>query len=44
MFQSYQSKQINPDGDKLPKLINLFFKFQSYQSKQINPDSPSNGS
>ena len=38
-FQSYQSKQINPDSCGV---FNLYkpgnLQFQSYQSKQINPD------
>ena len=38
MFQSYQSKQINPDMGELIKAIAEFISFQSYQSKQINPD------
>ena len=38
MFQSYQSKQINPDKKKIAINDNNEKKFQSYQSKQINPD------
>ena len=39
MFQSYQSKQINPDEGNINLLHKLQDeKFQSYQSKQINPD------
>jgi len=38
-FQSYQSKQINPDSQYLRRNNGLRCnKFQSYQSKQINPD------
>ena len=37
-FQSYQSKQINPDADEKAENAVLKQKFQSYQSKQINPD------
>ena len=37
-FQSYQSKQINPDLRKSSRGMSLRMKFQSYQSKQINPD------
>ena len=38
MFQSYQSKQINPDKVKLGVQFKEKATFQSYQSKQINPD------
>ena len=38
MFQSYQSKQINPDSKKLQNQVLSAKGFQSYQSKQINPD------
>ena len=38
MFQSYQSKQINPDLWIATLLEKDFPRFQSYQSKQINPD------
>ena len=38
-FQSYQSRQINPDGYITADEISLRNKFQSYQSKQINPDN-----
>ena len=37
-FQSYQSKQINPDEFKQETYDRLLEVFQSYQSKQINPD------
>ena len=38
-FQSYQSKQINPDFGFLNAQLDCGKdKFQSYQSKQINPD------
>ena len=38
MFQSYQSKQINPDQSRRIHDSNMEEMFQSYQSKQINPD------
>ena len=37
-FQSYQSKQINPDMSIATTVLDAAEKFQSYQSKQINPD------
>ena len=37
-FQSYQSKQINPDLKGVQTMKTKTLKFQSYQSKQINPD------
>ena len=38
VFQSYQSKQINPDRvNQIQKAMDQQ-EFQSYQSKQINPD------
>ena len=37
-FQSYQSKQINPDLISLETSLYCPVTFQSYQSKQINPD------
>ena len=41
MFQSYQSRQINPDMVfTIPKIKLLVHTFQSYQSRQINPDPP----
>ena len=40
-FQSYQSKQINPDIREGQHLLMIDKRgFQSYQSKQINPDFP----
>ena len=39
MFQSYQSKQINPDMFGLDIQGIETELFQSYQSKQINPDA-----
>ena len=40
-FQSYQSKQINPDiFEKYVEVLDPT-TFQSYQSKQINPDAVS---
>ena len=38
MFQSYQSKQINPDARNVLLKLAKRMSFQSYQSKQINPD------
>ena len=38
-FQSYQSKQINPDCSKGETAKSILMRFQSYQSKQINPDN-----
>ena len=37
-FQSYQSRQINPEFLKLIRYISSAIRFQSYQSRQINPD------
>ena len=37
-FQSYQSKQINPDLYLDKPYLDYDSKFQSYQSKQIKPD------
>ena len=37
-FQSYQSRQINPDVDCPDTCISRIITFQSYQSKQNNPD------
>ena len=37
-FQSYQSKQINPDELRTKARCAWALGFQSYQSKQINPD------
>ena len=37
-FQSYQSRQINPDEGWMKYTIFLIREFQSYQSKQIKPD------
>ena len=38
-FQSYQSKQINPDSITMAFVETDLDLFQSYQSKQINPDN-----
>ena len=38
-FQSYQSKQINPDRLRILSISAPNRGFQSYQSKQINPDT-----
>ena len=38
LFQSYQSKQINPDLTSFDVKVWDGVRFQSYQSKQINPD------
>ena len=38
-FQSYQSKQFNPDAEDTIYIVSLIFLFQSYQSRQINPDA-----
>ena len=38
VFQSYQSKQINPDPVLDALRDKKLGKFQSYQSRQINPD------
>ena len=37
-FQSYQSKQINPDLESHGCEVVQAQPFQSYQSRQINPD------
>ena len=39
MFQSYQSRQINPDTGLPEPQPDTLFMFQSYQSRQINPDA-----
>ena len=38
VFQSYQSRQINPDDNATFAAIIAAAEFQSYQSRQINPD------
>ena len=38
-FQSYQSRQINPDLVRAMRSGALLLLFQSYQSRQINPDN-----
>ena len=41
LFQSYQSRQINPDiavADRKTRFKEMFQSYQSKQSKQINPD------
>ena len=38
LFQSYQSKQINPDILTGKMVKDCGKRFQSYQSRQINPD------
>ena len=38
LFQSYQSKQINPDFYDDKVVIANYILFQSYQFRQINPD------
>ena len=39
VFQSYQFRQINPDGSyKNAAVVEGNIKFQSYQFRQINPD------